>query len=279
MANKIYCIYANEPYHPEESDHLIIETGDNHICLVIRSRAETVQALEWFTYTDEESQNPDQLFKEFLDASALLGKNYASITLFINNDYSVLIPSGLFKEELVEDYLNAALGQGIGYLTGYDKLLENKGPVNVYRYKTIMSNYLKEHITVSKTWHAYSRMLEKWLLSKNKPDQLMNVVFYEESFVVAVFDKGQLQVMRCYEYKVAEDVVYHWMNLVNQLGLNADELIISLSGVIDIPSALHTVLLKYFKNVTIETIDWRKINLTGKQYPLHYFTPLFNLAV
>ena len=85
--------------------------------------------------------------------------------------------------------------------------------------------------------------------------------------------------MRSFPYQVAEDVVYHWLNLIKQLELNADELIIRISGLIDIPSALHTLLLKYFKNVTIETIQLGKINLTGNQYPLHYFTPLFNLAI
>ncbi len=279
MANKKYSIYSSDNYQPDDSDHLIIENGNNHICLVIKSRAENVQALEWFTYTEEESQNPDQLFKVFVDLSALLGKNYASITLFINNDCNVLIPASLFRAELVDDYLIATLGEGFGFSTGYDKIFENKGPVNVYRYQTTISNYLKEHFAISKTRHTYSRLLEKWLLLKNKPDVLMNVVFYEGSFVVAVFHKEQLQIMRCYQYQVAEDVVYHWLNLIKQLDLNANELIIRISGVIDIPSALHTVLLKYFKNVTIETIQLGKINLTGYQYPLHYFTPLFNLAI
>ncbi|MCY7422166.1 MAG: DUF3822 family protein [Chitinophagaceae bacterium] len=279
MANKIFSIYSNENYQPEESDHLIIETGNNHICLVVKSRAENVNALEWFTYTDEENQNLDNLFREFVDVSALLGKTYASTTLFINNDCNVLIPSAFFKADLIDDYLYAALGECFGYSTGYDRFPDSKGPVNVYRFKTSTTNYIKDRFEISQTQHTYSRLLEKWLLLKNKPDVLMNIIFYEGFFLLAVFEKGALQIMHAFPYQVAEDVVYHWLNLVKQLGLNSNELIIRISGVIDIPSALHSMLLKYFKNVTIETIQLGKINLTCNQYPLHYFTPLFNLAI
>jgi hypothetical protein len=191
----------------------------------------------------------------------------------------VLVPPSLFRQELIDDYLAASLGEGLDFLTAHDKILENKGPINVYRFKSVITDYIKDRFEISKTRHTTSRLLEKWMLIKNMPDVLMNVVFYESSFIAVVFKEGQLQLMRCYQYQVAEDVVYHWLNLIKQLELNPEELIIRISGVVDIPSPLHTLLLTYFKNVTIETIQLGKINLTGNQHPLHYFTPLFNLAL
>ena len=279
MANKIFSIYSNENYQPEESDHLIIEAGNHHFSLVVKSRADNVNALEWFTFNEEEKQNTDLLFKEIVDVSAVMGRSYATTTFFINNELQVLVPPAMFQQDLVDDYLAASLGEGLGFSTAFDKILENKGPINLYRFKSVITDYIKDRFEINKTRHTYSRLLEKWMLIKNKPEVLMNVVFYENSFLVAVFKGGELQLMRSFPYQVAEDVVYHWLNLIKQLELNADELIIRISGLIDIPSALHTLLLKYFKNVTIETIQLGKINLTGNQYPLHYFTPLFNLAI
>lgn len=278
MANKIYNVYSNDQFQPEPTDHLIIELGCHHLCLVVTNRSESVQAVEWFTFSDEEAQNADNFLREFVSISLILGHGYRTASLFINNDQCVFVPGEVYKNELNTDYIVAALGEGLGYTNTHNTLID-KGPVAVFRYKTVLADFIKDRFNIDEIRHTNTRLLQKWMHHKNMPDQLLNVVFYEDKFLLTAFSKGELKIIQTYTYQVPEDVVYYLVSVVNQVGFNIENVIVRISGLIDIPSEMHSVLMKYCKNVTIEPIQLGKVNLAGSKYPLHYFTPLFNLAI
>ncbi len=281
MAKKTYSLYANlDSYQPKENDRLIIETGDAHVAFVVRSRAGNIIAVEWFVPNKEDETQFDNFFTEITAESDLLKQPYNSYDLFINSPQNVLIPAAVFDKENFNDHLNFAMGETI-HLTGNFDEVNGMGNqvVNAYRYRAEVVQFLQSKFEFRTVRHSYSTFLQKWAAVKNHPAQAMHVIFYDDVFVVAFFAEGTLQLMRSFAWQSPEDVVYYLLQITNPLQVSSESLVISVSGFIQVHSEVYKRLTKYFKNVVIEAVNLGKVNLQSDTYPLHFFTPLFNLAL
>lgn len=280
MANKLYSLYASgDVYQPTVSDHLVIETGAGYIAGVVKNRMDVIQAIEWFSYEQGEADVPTDLVKEIKDESKILGHAFSSTQLFINNDTYVLVPAGLFKHQLLNEYLAVVLGEVFTTSSGFDEIGENPEIVNAYRYNPALVEYLTAHLAVNDQQHSISRLLTKTMALKNLPDSLMRLVFQDKFFNVAIFAKGKLQISHTYPFQSPEDIVYYLLSLVSNFNIDTAKVHVDISGMIDVPSSIYAQVTKFFKNVTVESVNMAKVNLQTDEYPLHYFTSIINLAI
>lgn len=281
MANKIFSFYTNNGHHSAtDGDQLIIETGRTHFaCMVRNEGSKHITALEWFKHEAGSGQNFGSYLKEVEGASKLLDKYYSKTNLFINNECSVLVPRSKFSKEVMEDYLDSILGKSLKNTSMVDEIEEGGGIVNCFRIQTDVLDLLNKYLQIDKVEHTYSRALRHLLSQEDLPALLMKVQFYDSDIILAVVNNGKLQFMQSFTYQSPEDVLYYLLSTSQRLLPNTDQLVLKVSGMVDMHSHLYSLLRRYFKSVSVETVLESIVEFETGDYPTHYFTPTFNLAL
>jgi hypothetical protein len=106
------------------------------------------------------------------------------------------------------------------------------------------------------------------------------VIFYNDKFIAAYFKAGQLQLMQTFCYQTPEDAAYYLLLICMQFGIQPQEMVLNISGLIDTQSALYTELLKYFSQVNYEGVPSSyTTNGLLEEFPSHYFSPLLKMSL
>ena len=106
-------------------------------------------------------------------------------------------------------------------------------------------------------------------------DQI-DIHFSTQYFRVLVKKEKQIQLAQTYLYKNPLDVVYYLLKICYEFALDQTVVAIIVSGLIDKDSAMYTELHNYFLNIDFAQAP--SYSIPENDYPLHYFTSLYNLA-
>ena len=106
------------------------------------------------------------------------------------------------------------------------------------------------------------------------------IIFYADHYIITALKNNSLLLMQSRQYQTAEDVLYMILNTCSQNNLSLGETKVSVCGMIDIQSTLHTALYMYLADFEIETIEGTVFGADGfQEYPPQYFASFFNYAV
>jgi hypothetical protein len=263
MAQKTYSVYNSSATTGDE--HFIIQIGKSHIVLMLGS-ANKLNGFEYYSIDGDLEES----LSEIKDQSLLLDKTYSETKVYYNLEEAVLVPVGFFNTSIAPGYLDLAFGNNPGSRINFENVNVNPGIVNVYRSNEGWSDIITHHFRAVTKRHLYSKLVEQALSS---PDAI-HVTFYKDEMLVIAVKQQQLQLIQSFSYQAAEDIVYHLLNTCKQTDTEANETNINVSGLIDIDSNNYKLLKKYFPKLKLQNTDTQ---LQQNEYPLHYFTPFFNL--
>jgi hypothetical protein len=200
--------------------------------------------------------------------------------LVYNFPESSLIPEPLFSMDTnkeLTDLVHGNLAKGL--------ILSEKIPwwemFNVYRIPPDLHKLMQQQFTAGTYWHYYSLLLKSHKMFDAREDaDCIKVIFYADKMITLVLKKEKVQLMQTFYYQDSKDVAYHLLNCCQQLGINQEEVVLLVGGLIDRQSSLSTELHKYFLQVSFEEID-ESIKVTDelKELPLHYFSSMLKMAV
>ncbi|HEX8675808.1 MAG TPA: DUF3822 family protein, partial [Segetibacter sp.] len=154
------------------------------------------------------------------------------------------------------------------------------GIVNLYRVSEDLMTILLHSLTKVTFHHTYSNIVK--LAASNIsafPAECIYIQFYNTFIIVTVIKNGKLQIIQSFIYETTEDVLYNLLNISMRFELNVDDLSIQISGMIDLDFTLYKELIAYFRHVEVQNVNKSGLLLDIKEYPLHYFTPFFNLSL
>ena len=282
MANKSFSIFLQDPPNTvSDGDRLIIEIGKSHaVCMHISHAGHAVMAFELFTFPEAELMSIDRLFTDISTGSQLLNNKFDSVDVFINNEFCVAVPAQKFEESLATDFLHVAHGAMDNMVVMHSKIGPNASLVNVFG---VPVNLIKElenrfrHFHVHHTWANILKILDN--RNYQHVPCFMYVQFYNTYFVAVVIKNGKLQFIQNFIYDSPEDVLYQLLNITNQLNLDATELQLEVCGIIDANFKLFRELTSYFKNIVSNKPSIANVLINVEEYPGHYFSPFFNLAI
>jgi hypothetical protein len=282
MSNKSFSIYnSKEEDIADIDDRLIVEVGKNHIaCLRKKEHKRTVSAFELFNFTDREAADFPKLLTAISLQSKLFNKSFPAVQVFINHELSLLVPVFKFNAEIAEDYLDIVFGEDQFSKIQYEHLPVEPGMMNVYRVSEELLRNLNRNFTNLTLRHTYSNIV-KTIVSDiySFPPDCVYVQFYNTFIIVAVIRNEKLQIIQSFIYEAPEDVLYNLLNLVRQFNLNIDTITLQISGMIDLHYTLYRDLITYFRHVEVHNVHSSSLDIDIKEFPLHYFTPFFNLAL
>ncbi len=282
MANKSFSIYSSEEDAIADiDDRLVLEVGKTHIaCISIKDQKKAISAFELFSFAENETTDFAKLIKAVSADSRLLGRSYPATRVFINSETSLLVPVFQFNNEIAADYLDVVFGEDLISKIQFEHLPVEPGIMNVYRVPEHLLNVLYNNLTKVTLKHTWSNIVKTVVSDISAyPSECIYTQFYNTFITVTVIKDEKLQIIQSFVYETPEDVLYTLLNITERFGLKSDSLTLLINGMIDLNFTLYRDLITYFRHVEVQNVQTSTLLLDIKEYPLHYFTPFFNLAL
>lgn len=281
MPNKSFSIYSGDDFTVEENDQLVIEMAKSHMACIVRNEtAKAITAYELFSFAEDETLSFAKLFDKIATNSPILSQGFNSTSVYVNNELCVPVPIFKFNKEIAGDYLNLVFGEDPSAKIQFEHLPIEPGIMNVFRVNEDWYNFLNQYFHKPTYRHTYSNIISRVAYKRSvDPPEVISIQFYNSFIIVTVLKEGTFHLIQTFTYETPEDVLYYLLNLTRQLELFNKKLRLEISGMIDLNFQLYRELIKYFKNVTVHTIPPSPLLDNMTEYPVHYFTPFFNLAL
>jgi hypothetical protein len=219
-----------------------------------------------------------EALQEILAGDELLQHTYREAFVVYHYTDSNLLPEKFFHIELNKPVTELVFGNAHKGL-----LLSEKIPgwnvYNIYRIPREAHAVMQRKFAAGKYWHYYTIMLSG-IEKQDCGDGVVKVIVASDRFVAAVFKDNALQLLQTYHYDTPDDVSYHLLAICQQCGLDNEQVLLKISGLLDEQSILYQELFKYFLKMEWEAAaGGGRLHEGFEAYPAHYFSPLLNMAL
>ena len=280
MVTKSFGIYnGDNDQLLNKDDMLIIEVGKSHIALVLTNTSKNITGFELFTFVENEA-SLDKLFTAIGNTSRYLNHSFVAAKIYINHEFCLPVPSDKYSESISGDYLNMIFGLDAQSISHNDTVEMQPQMVCVYRVPQELTDLFTprfNQIELKHTWTNILKTINKQTGSLYGP--LIYVQFYNTYFIATIIKDNTLHLIQNFIYENPEDVLYQLLNIATQYELDTNIVEVRVCGVLDPNYKLFRELSNYFKIIVTEKIDPTLSLINTSDYPGHYFTPFFNLAL
>lgn len=258
--------------------NLYVEVSPDHLLFgILDNNKHEFIALQ---YVNLDKYNALNHCKELIYHNEWLARSYNKVTVIYYFPESLFIPDALFDSELNDSSFNLVYGdlnRGellTDHLTGWNLY-------NLYRVPSVLHQLLGTHFPKGQFFHAYTILLKRkaQAIQKAEGDEA-TLIFYPNKLLYALYRDGELQIMQTFQYETAVDVTYHLLNACRRFEVNCEQVVLHVSGLLDDQSSVFSELLKYFMLIKLDDrpADFT-YNEAFNEYPLHFFSSLFNAAL
>ena len=263
-----------------EADTLFMEIGNNQLaCLVKGSDSQRVDAFELFEL-DKDTADWADIFFEFKNLSVILSRTYKETHCYYNFQEAVIIPESKFSISSAEDFLSLIYGESTRDEVKHDTIATKDPMVNAYRIKRSLQEWVGRQCILYQPHHIYTKILADLFAGEIPVSPFLKIQIYTGHAIMAVTQNGKLQLIQSFPFQSEEDLLYYVMNTLKQFHIDAADAQIDISGKILPDSILYQQLNQLFGQMSVETINPADAAaFIHPDYPLHFFTPFYKLAV
>ena len=210
-----------------------------------------------------------------LQQEIYLQKEFKKTSIVWTFSESILVPHAFHDTEVNDEMLRLVYGDNNGELVKSDFMYQHNIH-NIYRVPERVINALPASLQYTIHTHQYSLLPGMVSNTGNR----MQVQFYNNHVTLFLCKSGHIQLMKRFEYQCAEDAVYHLLNVCESFDVQAEEVILHISGMIDRNSKLYEGLYNYFLNIEFQPYPENAAYSDAiKKYPEHFFSQLFAQAL
>lgn len=208
-------------------------------------------------------QTPDQLLKAVKTAfnrNDSLKQSFSKVQIIHDNEMQTLVPSALFEEAHLSDYLkyNTKIFK-TDFIT-YD-VIQNKDAMLVYIPFVNINNYIFERFGSFEYKHSATVLIDKILqLEKNNNQKKLYINIQQTHFELIALDGNSFQLFNRFEYKTREDFIYYILFTAEQLDFNPENFKCILMGAIEDNDELFSIAYKYIRHVSLLPISNMRYN-------------------
>ena len=218
----------------------------------------------------------DEWSKEVVGALGAIGviQNTKPISVRVSYNFSAnsIIPIHLFEKAMPETLIDSLFPFQEDNLVITDSVPEWQMHLATGVYKPL-KQWVDQQWPTAKSVPSLKLNLSNIGLVNDAGKAILN--FDIDSFCLTVVRNNKLLLHQHYDYSTPADVIFHLLFVSQQLGLNAQEISLELTGLLDKESPLYKEIYQYFLNVSFKDSNWEKAN---EIYPSHYFTTVNELA-
>ena len=208
-------------------------------------------------------QNPDQLLravKTAFNSNDSLQQSFTKVQIIHDNEMQTLVPSALFEEAHLSDYLkyNTKIFK-TDFIT-YD-VIQNKDAMLVYIPFVNINNYIFERFGSFEYKHSATVLIDKILqLEKNNNQKKLYINVQQTHFELIAIDGNSFQLFNRFEYKTREDFIYYILFTAEQLDFNPENFKCILMGAVEDNDELFSIAYKYIRHVSLLPISNMRYN-------------------
>lgn len=208
-------------------------------------------------------QTPDQLLKAVktvFDRNDSLQQSFSKVQIIHDNEMQTLVPSALFEEAHLSDYLkyNTKIFK-TDFIT-YD-VIQNKDAMLVYIPFVNINNYIFERFGSFEYKHSATVLIDKILqLEKNNNQKKLYINIQQTHFELIALDGNSFQLFNRFEYKTREDFIYYILFTAEQLDFNPENFKCILMGAVEDNDELFSIAYKYIRHVSLLPISNMRYN-------------------
>ena len=232
----------------------------------------------------EKQYNPieveEALNAEF-ESNLLLQGEFKKVNLIHQNNIATFVPSALFNEANLVDYLKFNNKIFESDYIAFDEI-ELKEIVSVYVPFVNINNYFFDRFESFEYHHANTILVDKLLNQTNSSSEKLYCNVHTNSFELVYIKNGKLNLFNSFIYHSKEDFIYYILFAIEQLKLDTETLNLVLLGSIGVNDDLYLYCYEYIRNVNFgsRSTQFMYRNVEHKpKYGYDYFTLLntFNL--
>jgi hypothetical protein len=264
--------------------HLCLEIGqDNLRCCVIDSLQNQCICLEDYSFDSLVGKHNliSSLHSLYQQHSFLHFNNWKHITVTFNTPHFTLVPTDLFRKEYTATYLQLASGKT---LPDNQQILSS--PVQAINARNIFSiekeildwllnTYSLHSPAIHHQTDAIIQSTIKQTTTKDKPVACLH--FEDEYVTIVVVLNKELLICNKFAYKVASDMTYFVLFVLDNLKIKPDTIAFKLSGEITPFSEVYDSLTPFLPHLSFGKIP-QQLSLSAAFEDLleHRYLSLFN---
>jgi hypothetical protein len=255
---------------------LFIEAGPMGVSIVIADERDCFSTVIVYAFSRGfDAAGIAENITRILKEENCLQQTYKKTSICWTFPQSILVPNEFMNIAEAGEMLNLVYGD-IDAGTVRSDFIFTHNLHNVYRIPEAVLNGIPPALQFAPQTHQYS--LIPSLLVKHG-DRLL-AIFYNHRMVMALSKHGHLQVIQNVEYRDAEDASWHLLNACESFDVKPNEVVLHLSGMINIDSPLYAGLYKYFEKIELEPLpENATYSAAIKDQPAHFFSHLFAQAL
>jgi Protein of unknown function (DUF3822) len=258
-----------------ETNSLLIKIGQQGVFIVVWNEKKEFLTLTAYSFskqftTTEVFDNVDYILKK----DKLLQYEYNKVHVVWSFSNQLFLPHEIFSDNICKPSFELIFGNVVDVVIKKDWMY-HKQIHNIYGVPTAICNIVEEKFSKALHSHQYSLIVNE----VKDTDEIVYVIFYAHSFTMFLLKDKELLAVQNYEYKIAEDVVYHLLNSCKSFSINSETVKLKISGMIDTESNLFREINRYFTTILLDTPpeDFFYITEMQKNLP-HLFSHLYNIA-
>jgi len=263
---------TNFPSTTEGAEKLCIELGQFHIALTISNTpGDSVKLFDLYT----NKQKIDAAFlASVLESEKLSGIQFSDVIFIHNQKEMVLVPSSLYKEDLDAVILDTIHGDQMEYSIKVDDVHQWELH-NVYGTATDLLEIVLDKYPQARQVQYMSACLRGIFRTLTEEvNQWIKLYILPSCFNLVVLKGEQLQIAKSFYFETPEDIIYHVLNVVDKYELDLPQVLVEVSGLLDLSSATWKELSKFFPNISMENSPVFSAEVAANaEFPSHYFTP------
>ncbi|MEP7142170.1 MAG: DUF3822 family protein [Ferruginibacter sp.] len=256
------------------SADLYLEINAQGLFYIILNNSICVALVIYHFKTGISDETTAEYIHQVIADQPVLQQDFNTIHIIYGYTPSILVPGQFINDKDNNAMLDLVYGDVSERVTRAD-FMEKHAIYNVYGIPTVIEMVIAHYFGSAVYTHLFSLLPDV----VKDPGNHLYCIFSTGQLKTLLIKEGKLQITQNYSYKTPEDVAYHLLNICKSFGVNANNTVVHLSGMIDANSPLYNELYTYFLQLQFEGLpEQYQYPEDINQYPAHYFSHLFAIA-
>jgi hypothetical protein len=212
-----------------------------------------------------------QDFEKLIKENEIFAFSFQKVVCLLDINFLSLVPNQFFEESKIESYLKFNMNLPSGKLTfKSESVLSTDYQALFILPRNLVDAMERNFMNIS--YKLSNIVLLNYFAKLTQLDRFFEIHFNDDFLSIFYYEGNKLLFYNAFEYISAEDIIYHTLNVMNDLGLDNERELVYYSGQIMEETDNMKLLQEYIKYLKpLERSN--KINYSAvlENMPSHYF--------
>ena len=221
-----------------------------------------------------------RMFLENVSTSSKILRNYEFRQVYaglISNEYT-LIPEALYKTGDEVIYFKKNFSESFRYNIHCQKNLQNHLYI-AFGTEPELETELQHLFQDPQIWHHSQALMAGFAGHSVAQDKNLWLQIHRETLDIVISENRKLIFVNSFQWQSNEDILYYLLFVCEQIGVNTEKCLLTITGEIIEGSALYIMLFNHFINVQLPS---RPNNVSSSfsqdELPFHEYALMYNFS-